>query len=124
MGTFCASPIIMTVTYSQKKEMLLKHYWRSSIAPFWERISVAITKAIISLVAELLKSTIGGIIPLSYTSQNLTYWSNCLPYTEILSTASLKDANPTTVWRLPANPTVEQIVRGSLTPCNLSPTSP
>ena len=67
---------------------------------------MAITKAIISLVAELLKSSIGRIIPLSYTSQILTYWSNCLPYTEILSTTSPKDANPTTVWRLPANPTV------------------
>ena len=73
--------------------------------------------------ATLLTSSIGEIISLSYTSQILTYQSNCLPYTEILS-IPLKGGNSTTVRRLPANPTVEQIVKGSLTPRNLSPTSP
>lgn len=65
---------------------------------------MATTKAIVSLEAKLLKPSIGGIIPLSYTSQILTSWSNCPPYVEILFT-SLKHANPGTAWLFPANST-------------------
>lgn len=72
---------------------------------------MAIRKAIISFIAELLKPSIGGISPLSYTSEILTCWSNCRLYAEILSITSLKDA-----WTFPANSTTEQIVKGSLTP--------
>lgn len=77
---------------------------------------MASIKAIISLVAELLNPSVGGVIPLSYTSQILTCWSNCPPYAEILSIASLEDANP-------ANSSAKQIVKGSLTSCNLPSTS-
>lgn len=83
--------------------------------PLWERIWTASIKAIISSIAELLKPSVGAIILLCYTSQCLTCWSNCPSYAEILSTTSLKDANPT-------NSIAKQIVKGSVTPCNLPST--
>lgn len=112
VGIFCALPIIMMLllAYNQKKKMLLNRYWRSLIIPFWERIRMATTKAITSLGAELLKPSIGGIIPLFYTSQILTYWSNCPPYAEILSTISLKDANPATAWYFQPIPQLNRLL--------------